>query len=184
MITYLETGEAPDVMPSPFAVPAHPIALAAIARLPEPLLREGKMFGVLVVRDRDGRVGFCKAFSGMLEGSWHREGFVGPAFDEAARDAFWPAGEAGLGVLAEEQRRLDEDPVHRVYAEMMARQGNELAEMKRVHVERKALRKVARQGQTPTTTHLLDQQSRADNAERRTLELAHAEEQGPIEARV
>src|SRR6185436_13859407 len=59
--------------------------------------REGKMFGVLVVADREGRVGYTCGFSGMLDGRWDQPGFVPPAFDVEARDAFWPAGEAELG---------------------------------------------------------------------------------------
>ena len=62
------------------------------------------MFGVLVVATPDGRIGFLRAFSGMLDGSWHRDGFVPPAFDVAARDAFWPAAEAALATLPPAER--------------------------------------------------------------------------------
>ena len=56
----------------------------------------GKMFGVLVVADADGRVGWLRAFSGMLRGAWFVDGFAPPLFDPADRDRFWPAGEAAL----------------------------------------------------------------------------------------
>lgn len=182
MITYFDpVAPLPVRMPSPFAVPAHPVAQEAIALLDVGPLHEGKMFGVLVVRDRDGRVGVLKAFSGMLDGSWHRDGFVGPAFDEAAREAFWPAGEAGLGVLADEQRRLDSDPSHAEYAALVARHARALDELKRVHADRKAARRHARAG---GASHALDQESRADTAERRAMELAHAAELAPLAARV
>ncbi|HEY6037827.1 MAG TPA: hypothetical protein VIV58_26280, partial [Kofleriaceae bacterium] len=140
MITYLDPPPAgvPDVMPSPFAVPPHPIALRALQGLAIGEMAEGKMFGVLVVRDGEGRIGYLRAFSGMLDGRWEHEGFVGPAFDIAARDAFWPAGEAELGVLAAEQRVLDEDPVHAEHAALVARHAGELAAMKARHAERKA----------------------------------------------
>ncbi|MEO8840481.1 MAG: RluA family pseudouridine synthase [Kofleriaceae bacterium] len=194
MITYFEPGpqpgpqlgpqpgELPARFPSPFAVPPHPLALRAIAELSVGELREGKMFGVLVVRDRAGRLGYLRAFSGMLDGTWHREGFVGPTFDEAARDAFWPAGEAGLGVLADQQRVLDADPVHAAHAAIVAAQAIELAAVKARHAERKGARKAARDGGAPS--HALDQESRGDSAERRTLDTAHAAALGPLATRV
>src|SRR5688572_25582224 len=57
----------------------------------------GKMFGVLVVSNSAGRVGFLCGFSGMVGGRWNVEGFVPPLFDPIARDAFWPAEEHLLG---------------------------------------------------------------------------------------
>ncbi|HEX7702302.1 MAG TPA: RluA family pseudouridine synthase [Kofleriaceae bacterium] len=188
MIAYFDPqpGELPPRFPSPFAVPPHPLALRAVAELSFFLrggkLREGKMFGVLVVRDRDGRIGYLRAFSGKLDGSWHRDGFVGPTFDEAARDAFWPAGEAGLGVLAEQRRVLDADPVYAEHARLLAAHAAELAALKARHAERKAARKTARDGGAPS--HALDQESRGDSAERRVLETAHAAALAPSAQRV
>jgi tRNA pseudouridine32 synthase/23S rRNA pseudouridine746 synthase len=183
MIRYFDPppAELPARMPSPFAVPPHPLALRAIRELDVGSLREGKMFGVLVVRDAGGRIGYLRAFSGMLDGSWDRDGFVGPAFAARARDAFWPAGEAELGVLAAEQRVLDDDPAYGEHAAIVARHAAALAALKARHAERKAERRVARGG---GGSHALDQQSRADSAERRDLELAHATEAGPLAARV
>src|SRR5260221_7568521 len=102
MITYFspqpERHELPARFPSPFAIEPHPIALRAVRELVvDP--REGKMFGVMIVRARNGQIGYLRGFSGMLDGSWHVDGFVPPVFDEPARDAFWPAGEAELDVL-------------------------------------------------------------------------------------
>ncbi|MBP6849790.1 MAG: hypothetical protein KA201_38885, partial [Kofleriaceae bacterium] len=102
----LAAAELPAVMPSPFAIAApHPLAARAAAALvaelradPRPLDDDGggKMFGVLVVADADGRVGWLRAFSGMLRGAWFVDGFAPPLFDPADRDRFWPAGEAAL----------------------------------------------------------------------------------------
>lgn len=59
----------------------------------------GKMFGVLVVATGDGRLGYLCAFSGMLGGRWHVEGFAPPLFDPVSRDTFWPEGQAELRAL-------------------------------------------------------------------------------------
>jgi tRNA pseudouridine32 synthase/23S rRNA pseudouridine746 synthase len=185
MIRYFDpqppASDVPVRLPSPFAVPPHPLAVRAIQALDLGPLHEGKMFGVLVVRDARGRLGYLRAFSGMLDGSWEHAGFVGPVFDVAARDAFWPAGEAELGVLAAEQRVLDEDPAHAEHAALLARHATALAALKALHAERKAARALARQSGGSLA---LDQQSRADSAERRELDRAHAGELGPLAARV
>jgi tRNA pseudouridine32 synthase/23S rRNA pseudouridine746 synthase len=112
-VTYLVSpGELPPRMPSPFAPTPCAVARRAMeqlrAELPPDTQRglatDGKMFGVLVVRDGD-RLGFLRAFSGMVGRSWHLPGFVPPAFDEAARDAFWIAGEAELATLTDAAER-------------------------------------------------------------------------------
>jgi len=43
----------------------------------------GKMFGVLVVEDIDGRIGFLAAFSGRLCDRYIMDGFVPPLYDNA-----------------------------------------------------------------------------------------------------
>ena len=105
----LHPAEPPPVrMPSPFAVediaPAARRAALELVAAVDPAWGldqpgGGKMFGVLVVRAPDGRLGTLRAFSGMLAGSWFVEGFVGPTFDAAERDAWWPAEEAALDHL-------------------------------------------------------------------------------------
>ena len=103
-----ERGELPARFPSPFRGAPHRIARRAAEELARTLGRwdldapgAGKMFGVLVVEDGAGRIGYLRAFSGMLDGRWEVESFVPPAFDAAARDAFWPAGECELATLAD-----------------------------------------------------------------------------------
>jgi tRNA pseudouridine32 synthase / 23S rRNA pseudouridine746 synthase len=97
----------PARLPNPFAPgPPHPLAREAaellqreLATLPEAQredLARGKMLGVLVARDADGQVGVLRAFAGMLEGRWDVDGFVGPVFDLAARNALWPDTEREL----------------------------------------------------------------------------------------
>jgi len=63
------------------------------------------MFGVLVVRDAGGRIGYLSAFSGMLAGEWCLPGFVPPIFDPQVLDEFLPDGEARL---YEYEKQLDE----------------------------------------------------------------------------
>jgi tRNA pseudouridine32 synthase/23S rRNA pseudouridine746 synthase len=109
-------GALPARLPNPFEpAPPHALALAAAERLQRDLagltapqrddLAKGKMLGVLVARDAAGRVGVLRAFAGMLAGRWDVDGFVGPLFDLAARNALWPDVERELCDFA---AKLDE----------------------------------------------------------------------------
>ena len=132
-----------------------------------PGLAEGKMFGVLVVDD--GAV--LAAFSGMLEGRWQVEGFVGPAFDPAARDAFWPAGEAELARIDAEFRACD--PERDAAAAALAREEAALEALRVRHRERREARRLVRasvHAADPETLRALDQESRGDTAERKRFD--------------
>ncbi|MDQ8163059.1 MAG: RluA family pseudouridine synthase, partial [Gemmatimonadota bacterium] len=72
----------------------------------------GKMFGVLVVSAPDGRMGYLRAFSGMMAARWGHEGWAPPTFDVAARDAVWIPGEAALYELgADDEARTAQSRV-------------------------------------------------------------------------
>lgn len=49
----------------------------------------GKMFGVLVVKDASGQLGYLKAFSGKINDSNHHQGFVPPVFDMLKNDGYF-----------------------------------------------------------------------------------------------
>ncbi|MBC7974387.1 MAG: RluA family pseudouridine synthase, partial [Myxococcales bacterium] len=104
-------GPLPAVFASPFDPgEPHPLARRAVDALIVDLRDRagraglddleapggGKMFGVLVVAAGDGRIGYLRGFSGMLDGAWHVPGFVPPLYDVAAREAIWPAGQTQL----------------------------------------------------------------------------------------
>jgi len=126
LLTYLDPqppkGALPPRLASPFAGgQPHPLALRAAAEVQQALrqgthfaadafkgMHRGKMFGVLVVADAGGRVGYLKAFSGTMLDLWEVDGFVGPTFDLAARTSMWPVGRAALDKLGAEISVLDD----------------------------------------------------------------------------
>jgi tRNA pseudouridine32 synthase/23S rRNA pseudouridine746 synthase len=170
-----DCGDLPARMPSPFGSP-HDAARRAAQDLQTrlPALREGKMFGVLVV---DG--GYLAAFSGMLDGRWDVPGFVPPAFDATARDAFWPAGERELGVL---QAQIDALAAPRgELATQLAHEEALLEELRARHRERREHRRNARAGEA---SHELDQQSRGDSAERKRFDAEHRPVREALAARI
>jgi len=181
-VTYFDPQ--PDTLPPTFASPfdhgePHPLARRAadelIARVRgRPSLDApggGKMFGVLVVAAPDGRIGYLRGFSGMLDGEWQVTGFVPPLYDGAVRDAIWPAGQHQLRALELALRALATSPEHAAiraaHAAVVVRHAAELAALRARHRDQRAERHVAREIiRNATTLHALDQASRGDAAER------------------
>lgn len=190
--------ELPGTMPSPFAHdPPPPVARRAadeLVRFVDALAPElrgpleapggGKMFGVLVVRAPDGRLGYLRAFSGMLGGRWHVDGFVGPTYDEPARAAVWPAGEAELARVDAALAELDREaaPLRAAHAELTTRHNAEAFALKARHAEARARRALARP--TAADPRALDDESSRDGAERRALRARHQGERAALEPRL
>ena len=68
----------------------------------------GKMFGVLVVRDKNNKIGYLSAFSGKLNGGNHYEGFVPPVYDGLQEGGFLNKGMTELSVIVRKVRDLQE----------------------------------------------------------------------------
>jgi tRNA pseudouridine32 synthase / 23S rRNA pseudouridine746 synthase len=204
LVTWLDPqpahGDVPAQMPSPFDHAVHPLARRAAAIVRAQIeasarawrLHEGdggKMFGVLVVEAADGRIGFLRGFSGMLDGRWHVDGFVPPVFDETARDAVWIDGEAEMRALAARIDALaDGEEAREARASLDAidsRHAAELTAMRERHAVNRDDRHAARaRGVDDAAMHALAQASRADTAEMRRLEARHADERRDAAARV
>ena len=82
----------------PFAYIPHPLCVEAANQVKAYLktqlrwsyeVSEGKMFGVLVVKDTNGEIGFLAAFSGQLGGSYLHDYFVPPIYDLNAPSSFF-----------------------------------------------------------------------------------------------
>lgn len=69
----------------------------------------GKMFGVLVVTDNDGKLGYLSAFSGKLAGTNAHERFVPPVFDMLTEDSFFKKEEEILNRFNYEIEQLESD---------------------------------------------------------------------------
>lgn len=62
-------------------------------------LEIGKMFGVLVVENKQGEIGFLAGFSGKLADSNHHQGFVPPVFDILEQKGFYKQGELEISAI-------------------------------------------------------------------------------------
>jgi tRNA pseudouridine32 synthase/23S rRNA pseudouridine746 synthase len=67
----------------------------------------GKMFGVLVVRTKEGVLGYLAAFSGKLAGKNHHDKFVPPIFDGLAAGGFLNIGMEELTKMNKEISHLE-----------------------------------------------------------------------------
>ena len=100
--------DVPDELNDPFDYEPDASALAAwddlrgeIARRKEwrEEIDRGKMFGVLVVVDAEGRVGYLAAYSGQIGGQSDSSGFVPAVFDYLQPDGYFKTKEAEISAI-------------------------------------------------------------------------------------
>jgi tRNA pseudouridine32 synthase/23S rRNA pseudouridine746 synthase len=106
----------PESINFPFYYEPHPIAKIAAEEVQNELIHQdfnhnfglsknslgnpiGKMFGVLVVLNENGKLGYLKAFSGKLGDCNHHKGFVPPVFDILSENSFFKKEEKLLNAL-------------------------------------------------------------------------------------
>jgi tRNA pseudouridine32 synthase/23S rRNA pseudouridine746 synthase len=73
----------------------------------------GKMFGVLVVKNSRGKLGYLSAFSGKVGNSNHHEGFVPPVFDMLQEGNFFLENMETLGEMNATVHKLENDPSYK-----------------------------------------------------------------------
>ena len=90
------------VFPNPFYYEPSPLARLAVALLQQslPELKEGKMFGVLIV-EYEGKLGYLQAYSGQLEGI-SDDSFVPLVFDYLQPNGYFKTQEAEITTLNHE----------------------------------------------------------------------------------
>ena len=90
------------VFPNPFYYEPSPLARLAVTLLQQslPMLKEGKMFGVLIV-EYGGKLGYLQAYSGQLEGV-STDGFVPLVFDYLQPNGYFKIHEAEITALNHE----------------------------------------------------------------------------------
>lgn len=90
--------ELPKQFTYPFSYEPHPLSVMAADEVRAYIssqsqwseeLAQGKMFGVLVVRNGQGELGFLAAFSGQLAGTYQHDYFVPPVYDLSEPDGFF-----------------------------------------------------------------------------------------------
>lgn len=114
----------------------------------------GKMFGVLVVQDKQGKLGYLSAFSGKLGDSNHHEKFVPPVYDMLAEDGFFIKGQLQLNDINKQVKALEADENYKSLKQeleqLTAQNANEIFDFKDQLKANKAERKTLRKEQKAT----------------------------------
>lgn len=178
----------PDKFTFPFNYTPHPLSELAAKELQEKIVAElseahpfweedeadkstGKMFGVLVVKDKEGNLGYLASFSGKLGDRNDYPGFVPPVFDMLDENGFFRIEERELTALNQEIERLLNDPEYlRLSEEIRAMEQasvEEIKKLKAANKERKRNRSERRkqldQEANPALQEELDNESRHDH---------------------
>ncbi|MDP4826086.1 MAG: pseudouridine synthase [Flavobacteriales bacterium] len=152
--------ELPEKFTFPLCYTPHPLSIRAALELQVRLESEGlghnfglengeeegalgKMFGVLVVKNKDGELGYLSAFSGKLGGQNHHRGFVPPVFDILTEGGFFLKEEEVLNDLNRKIEEIEKDPeYHAAKAELKHESALADAEMKELNDAFKAARRI------------------------------------------
>ncbi|MBR3453099.1 MAG: RNA pseudouridine synthase [Muribaculaceae bacterium] len=180
--------ELPQRFTCPFCYEPHPLALMAVEQVQRYVasrndwaeeMGAGKMLGVLVARDREGRLGYLAAFSGNLAGSVHHDFFVPPVYDLLDPQGEFKQGEAQITAINHEVARLEQshELALLLQREESARQqmSDEMAGFKTLMARHKQERDQRRNagGLTTQEQEELLNQSRYEKAELRRIRQRH-----------
>ena len=127
----IDKASCPRQFTYPFHYTPHPLAIEATSLLQSYIqqqtnwldeLSQGKMFGVLVVENSHGEIGFLAAFSGILAGKNCHPFFVPPIYDLQQPDGFFRLEESQISALNIEIDSLQQSEA---YQQALTRQKEE-----------------------------------------------------------
>ena len=172
--------ELPKLFTWPFHYVPHALAVIAAEEVQKYLatrtewsaeIAQGKMFGVLIVKDTDGEIGFLAAFSGNLAQSNSHEYFVPPIYDMLQPDDFFRRGEAEITAINQHIAELTKDEAYTSaklnLEQTKADAERQLSEFKSVVAKRKAERD--RRRTEGENSDILILESQRDNADMQRL---------------
>ena len=174
----------PKAFTFPFHYTPHPLTRLAADEVRQYLLtrddwqeelRQGKMFGVLVIKDTEGKLGYLAAFSGNLAGSNHHAFFVPPVYDLLQPDGFFRIEEAEISGINHRIAAMETNEAYRSAREEWKKAEEEaqttLASEKQKLKEAKTLREQRRkEGVSPEEAEAMSRESQFQKAEFKRLE--------------
>lgn len=129
-LTLITVGELPARMNNPFHYQLSTVMLAVVAdvrRAVEEIdcwqdeVGRGKMFGVLIVRDAGGRVGYLKTYSGQIGGREDWEGWVPAVYDYLQPDGYFAVHENEISRINSRIAELERSPRLSIAAARLAK---------------------------------------------------------------
>ncbi|WP_299803606.1 pseudouridine synthase [uncultured Shewanella sp.] len=169
----IDSYELPLRFTFPFYYEPHPLCLLAASELQEYLTTQtdwqhnfgleddvnrttdaaktaaiGKMFGVLIVRNSAGQLGYLAAFSGKLAEQNLLNGFAPPVFDMLAEESFFHGGMKALNQLTEQLKSAQSNPyiakLSAELAQLRSQAESELEAIRAQIIENRKTRKLRR----------------------------------------
>ena len=166
----------PEAFTWPFHYVPHELSVIAAEEVKEYLsarsdwsteISRGKMFGVLVVKDSNGELGFVAAFSGNLAGSNCHDYFVPPIYDMLRPGDFFRRGETEISAINAEIVAIEQSAEYLSAKQNLDRVITDsermLSELKATLAERKRLRDLRRSEGEDSALLILE--SQRDNAD-------------------
>ena len=182
--------ELPRQFTCPFCYEPHPLALMAVEQVQHYVasradwtdeMGAGKMLGVLVAQDGEGRLGYLAAFSGNLAGKVHHDYFVPPVYDLLDPQGEFKQGEAQITAINHEVQRLETSPelasLHQRMADAVRKKADEIDNFKTLMALHKCERDERRHAANLTSEEqeALLNQSRFEKAELKRIRQRHDE---------
>ncbi len=186
----------PKLFTCPFCYTPHPLAVMAADLVRQYLatrtdwteeIAQGKMFGVLMAKDRHGQLGFLAAFSGNIGGRGTHDYFVPPIFDITLPDGHFRTEERSISELNRQIEAIENSEHNLLIINNLIRTKqqaeSEIGKAKTLARQHKAERDTLRQqGLTADKEAELVRQSQHEKAELKRLERRWAAEIAEAEA--
>lgn len=178
--------QLPTQFTCPFCYTPHPLVLAAANGVKKyidsrtdwnaELSHEGKMFGVLIVQQTNGEIGFVSAFSGNLDGKNRHSFFVPPIFDVLNPDGYFKKEESRITELNKEIKFLQNSTkladLQQNLTTLEIEAQNEITAQRNINKQHKAKRDESRKTSNITDNQATEfvRQSQFEKAELRRIE--------------
>ena len=180
--------ERPPRFTCPFCYEPHPLALMAVEQVKQYVasradwteeMDAGKMLGVLVAQDHEGRLGYLAAFSGNLAGRVNHDFFVPPVYDLLDPQGEFKLGEAQITAINHEVERLEKSQelaaLHQHLADATRERDDEINRFKSLmahHKQERDARRLSADVAAEEQERLLNQ-SRFEKAELKRIRRRH-----------
>ena len=195
-----EQTKIPEILNNPFYVKPSSLGMKAFSVFKDKLLKRpdlqaffettpnGKMFGLLIVKNECNEFGFLAAFSGKLGDTTHVDGFVPPVFDTLIYEGFYKTGERELDALTRtiEQHSKAAAYLNKIKAldALKEKHKAELIELQTQIKLGKANRKALRVGATPETLEALSRESIDEQLRLKWLKKEMLEEENQLRSEI
>lgn len=189
--------DLPEEFTNPFRYHPHPLVIKAAKETVEkikgsglyPSFSEGKMIGILIVRDSSGKIGYLRGYSGNVGGRNDIEGFVPPIYNLLDPDGYFKKGEQELNELNSRIKELENCDEAKSLNEQLSRfkadMDNEISHMKCMMTESKKARESHRRETTdPQTLEALTKESQFQKANLHRLKIEWKERIQSLEAKL